>query len=126
MILDTSILIDHLQGHPAAVKLVVEAFEQQPEPLAASVMTKVELLAGMPEHQQLDAYRLMARINWVLVDEAIADRAGELAHTYMRSRRGVDPVDYVIAATVELLGAELWTRNIKHFPMFPELKAPYS
>jgi predicted nucleic acid-binding protein len=31
----------------------------------------------------------------------------------------------VIAATVESLGAELWTRNVKHYPMLRDLTAPY-
>jgi predicted nucleic acid-binding protein len=55
----------------------------------------------------------------------VAERAGMLANRYLRSHPGVDPVDYVIAATAQHLGAELWTRNLKHFPMFPGLSAPY-
>jgi len=53
-------------------------------------------------------------------------KAGErLANQYLRSHPDVDSVDYVIAATAQHLGAELWTRNLKHFPMFPGLSAPY-
>jgi predicted nucleic acid-binding protein len=55
----------------------------------------------------------------------MAERAGMLANRYLRSDLGVDPVDYVIAATAQHLGAELWTRNLTHFLMFPGLKAPY-
>jgi predicted nucleic acid-binding protein len=38
----------------------------------------------------------------------------------------VDPVDYVIAATAEMLNAELWTTNVNHFPMFPDLRSAYA
>jgi hypothetical protein len=31
----------------------------------------------------------------------------------------------VIAATAKELGADLVTLNVKHFPMFPGLRAPY-
>jgi predicted nucleic acid-binding protein len=48
-----------------------------------------------------------------------------LANQYLRSHPGVDPVDYVIAATVTQLAAKLWIRNVKHFPMFPDLEPPY-
>ena len=55
----------------------------------------------------------------------LADRAGELATRHFRSHPGVDTVDFLIAATVDLLGAELWTLNTKHFPMIPDLEPPY-
>ena len=41
------------------------------------------------------------------------------------SHPGVDPVDYVIAAMAERLDARLWTRNVRHFPMFAGLESPY-
>ena len=70
-------------------------------------------------------HSLLSLFEWIPVDEALADRAGRAARHYRRSHPGVDPVDYVIAATVESLGAELWTRNVKHFPMLRDLTAPY-
>jgi len=48
-----------------------------------------------------------------------------LARTYLRSHPDIEVVDYVIAATVEELAAELWTRNAKHFPMFADLPRLY-
>ena len=69
--------------------------------------------------------RLMDSLDWIEVDEDLAERAGALANRFLRSHPGIDPVDYVIAATVERLDARLWTRNVRHFPMFPELTAPY-
>jgi predicted nucleic acid-binding protein len=89
-------------------------------------MTKVEVLAGARTGEHKAISDLLATLEWVPVDEAIADRAGGLANQYLRSHPGVDPVDYVIAATVEMLNAELWTRNVKHFPMFPDLRDAYA
>lgn len=69
--------------------------------------------------------QLLSCIDWVDVDQALADQAGRLANRYLKSHPGVDPVDYVIGATAMQLKAQLWTRNIKHFPMFPALAPPY-
>ncbi len=59
------------------------------------------------------------------VDASIADEAASLARRYMPSHSGIDPIDYVVAATARLLDAELVTRNVKHFPMFRRLRSPY-
>jgi predicted nucleic acid-binding protein len=64
-------------------------------------------------------------MEWIEMDDALAEHAGALANRYQRSHPGVDPVDYVIAASVERLEGQLWTRNLRHFPMFPGLTAPY-
>jgi len=93
--------------------------------LVCSVVTRVEVLAGMRPAEEPATRRLLDAFEWVGVDEATADRAGVLANRFVRSHPGVDPVDYIIAATAESLGAELWTRNLKHFPMFPDLRSPY-
>jgi len=69
--------------------------------------------------------RCSSRVGWIDVDREIAERAGELARAYRRSHPGIDLVDYVIAATAELSGATLLTRNVKHFPMIDGLVAPY-
>lgn len=124
IVLDTSVLIDHLRGEPQARAALEEAVAEG-ESLVASVLTKVEILAGVRPSEEHDTWLLLAVIDWIPVDERLAERAGAIANRYLRSDPGVDPVDYVIAATAEHLGARLWTRNLKHFPMFPDLTAPY-
>jgi predicted nucleic acid-binding protein len=42
---------------------------------------------------------------------------------YRRSHSGIDGIDYLIAATADLLDGSLLTRNIRHLPMFPGLPA---
>ena len=73
-----------------------------------------------------DTRRLIAAINWIEVDDDLAERAGALAARFVRSHPGIELVDFVIAATVERLGGDLLTRNHKHFPMFPGLGDPYA
>jgi len=122
IVLDTTVLIDHLRGNDearAAFRVVAH------ERLVASVLTRVELLAGMRGSEEPAVLELFDNIEWIAVDEDLAERAGMLANRYLRSHPGIDPVDYVIAATTEQLDATLWTRNLKHFPMFEGLAAPY-
>lgn len=124
VVVDTSILIDHLRGHEPAHVALRRAAEAG-EHLVASVLTKVETLAGMNPRQEHVTRSLLNQLDWIEVDDALAEAAGRLANRYLRSHPGVDPVDYVIAATAERLKAQLWTRNLRHFPMFGGLKPPY-
>lgn len=124
ILIDTSVLIDHLRGKAGAVDVLRDAAERGHR-LAASVLTRVEVLAGMRPDEERVTRRLLDILDWVPVDEAVAEDAGRLASYYLRSHPGIDPVDYVIAATADRMDALLWTRNLEHFPMFPGLRAPY-
>jgi len=95
------------------------------ERLATSILTKVEILAGMRPKEEQATRALLDSLELIEVDDAIAEKAGALANQYLRSHPGVDVVDYVVAATAQHLGAQLFTKNIKHFPMFAGLSAPY-
>lgn len=125
LVVDTSILIDHLRGDDRARRLLERAASSPEERVAASVLTKVEVLAGMRSEEEAATRRLFAVFEWVPVTEALAERAGDLARLYLRSHPGVDPVDFAIAATAQHLGATLLTRNRKHFPMLEDLPDPY-
>lgn len=123
-LVDTSILIDHLRGRSEARDLLATELSAS-EPLFGSVLTKVEVLAGI-RRAEADATRaLLDVLIWADVTDPIAERAGALANRFLRSHRGVDLVDYVIAATREELDLPLWTRNVRHFPMIGGLRPPY-
>lgn len=124
ILLDTSVLVDHLRDTPGAAD-TLDAAVAEGNSLAASVLTKVELLAGMRTGERRSVRRLLDQLVWIEVTDGIAERAGQLARRYRRSHAGVGVVDYVIAATAQEIGADLWTRNLRHFPMFPTLAAPY-
>ncbi len=123
-VVDTSVLIDHLRGDDRARQLVKKAARSGAR-VVASVITKVEILAGVRPHEAQATRRLLDRVEWIDVDDELAERAGALAARFVRSHPGLEVVDYVIAASVQRLDAELWTRNVRHFPMFPGLTAPY-
>lgn len=124
ILVDTSVLIDHLRGSEEARDALIEG-RRSGRNFLGSVLTRTEVLGGMRAAEKAPTRRLLSVIDWVEVSEAIADAAGELAREYRRSHTGTDVVDYVIAATAITRRADLWTRNVKHFPMFPDLMAPY-
>jgi len=123
VVVDTSILIDVLGGEPAAAGVLRTARESGR--LHASVVTRLEVLAGMRPREEADTRALFAAFAWHPLDEKIAEIAGELGRQWLPGNRGIDSADLAIAATAIALDARLLTRNIKHFPMFPELSTPY-
>lgn len=126
LVVDTSILIDHLRGDRRAHDLLNRAMGSGHERVTASVLTKVEVLAGVRRGEEEATQALLSILEWIPVDEPLADRAGALARQYLRTHPGIDPVDFVIAATVEHQGATLLTRNRRHFPMLANLGDPYA
>jgi predicted nucleic acid-binding protein len=124
LVVDTSVLIDHLRGEKKAVRLLSEAVSRDDE-LWSSTLVRTEILAGMRESERSATMRLLETVTWLDVTIAVADRAGALAKKYLKSHAGVDTVDYVLAATAEELNASLCTLNVKHFPMFKDLRPAY-
>jgi predicted nucleic acid-binding protein len=124
ILIDTSVLIDHLRGHEPARRAFASAVRQG-ERVVCSVLTRVEVLAGVRDGEERPTRLLLDALEWIAVSDALAEDAGLLANRYLQSHPGVDTVDFVIAATARELEAVLWTRNVKHFPMFPGLTPPY-
>lgn len=124
VLLDTSIFIDVLRGREEARDAVATA-RRENRRLLGSVLTRTEILGGMRASEKPPTRALLAVFGWIEVTEEIADAAGALARQYRASHTGIDIADYVIAATTTVSHAELWTRNLKHFPMFEGLASPY-
>lgn len=118
---DTTVIIDILRGHPPALGYA-RALDRPP---VCSEITRAEVLRGLRSHERRATERLFGAITWIGVDEAIARRAGEFGRAYRRSHRGIATADLIIAATATELGHELATLNVRHFPMFPDLRPPY-
>ncbi|QTX05999.1 type II toxin-antitoxin system VapC family toxin [Agromyces archimandritae] len=123
ILVDTSVLIDVLRGIPEAAGVLRDA--RADGPLHASEITRLEVLAGMRPREEAATRELLDVLNWRPVDDRIAEVAGELGRAWLPGNRGIDSADLAIAATAIVLDARLFTRNVKHFPMFHGLTAPY-
>jgi len=72
-----------------------------------------------------DTLALLSTLVWHPVDSEIAEVAGALGRRWLPSLHTIDSADLAIAATVVRTDARLLTRNVRHFPMFTDLRPPY-
>jgi len=121
--IDTSVLIDHSRGVPAARAALIEAAAQGPLHSSEIVRAELQILIREQELQLVEP--LLHAIVWHPVDQPVAELAGALGRRWLPAFNGIDAADFLIAATATLLDARLLTRNVRHFPMFEGLAAPY-
>jgi hypothetical protein len=117
-VLDSDVLIDYLQGVPAAREEL--ALYRRP---LCSIISFMELLAGArtaAERQAAEA--LLASLGRVELTEAVARRAVEL-----RQSLRLKLPDAVVLASAEEEGCILVTRNTRDFPARdPRVRFPYT
>ncbi len=114
-LIDTDITIDHFHGHRAALNYLEEILTAG-EVIAISVVTLTELMAGMRPNEDERTEKLLRLFTLITVDEAIGRKAGAYLNRFGRSHN-LELGDALIAASAFATGAELITRNIKHYPM---------
>ena len=122
-LVDTSILIDYLRGDERAAGLMEQ--QRRHGTLHASEITRLEVLAGMRPAEEDETRSTLSALHWHPVDADVAERAGELGRRWLPSHRNIDVADLAVAATAELAELPVLTLNIRHFPMFPDLRRPY-
>jgi predicted nucleic acid-binding protein len=123
-LIDTTVAVDHLRGTAPAVALMT-GLADEGEPIAASELVRFELLAGV-RPSEIDALdQFFTSLIWLAVDEDITRTAGSLTRKHRKSHSGIDDVDYLIAATAIVCDADLFTTNVRRFPMIEGLSAPY-
>jgi predicted nucleic acid-binding protein len=89
-------------------------------------VTVAELIGGMRSDERGPVGRLLGAFEVRPVTDLVARQAGDLRRQYRRSHQGIGLADYLIAATALEDGSDLATLNVRHFPMFPMLMAPFS
>ena len=120
-LVDTNIIIDYLRGHTKAMALIANL----PAKPSVSVVSVCELYAGAKSKREEDRIaRLLQGATVLPISADIARTGGQFIKHYVRSH-GLDDFDALIAATAEIHQLPLVTLNVKHFPMFSKIKAPY-
>lgn len=121
IVIDTSVLVNHLRARTPASSYIA-ALDERP---VCSEVSRIEIIQGLRSAERSPAEALFSLIEWMPVSEQIARRAGELGRRWRASHPGIGVADLAVAATAEDANAQLATRNVKHFPMFTGLQAPY-
>lgn len=115
ILVDSDVLIDHLRKERHALAFLSSEIDKGSF-LFASVISRIEILAGMRKGEEDAVNRLFELLIPIQVDEAIADRAGDYLRKYTKSH-GLNIGDAVIAATAGELSLNLATLNVKHYCM---------
>lgn len=118
VLLDSVILIDHLNGVGAATRYLASLKEA-----SISVITRAEVLAGLAPGDVPAVKELLGRYPTIAIDRQIADLAADL-----RRRHKWKLPDALQAAVAKQHGLQLGTRNTKDFPSrrFSFVVVPYS
>jgi predicted nucleic acid-binding protein len=106
VLLDSVILIDHLNGIPAATRYLESVAEA-----SISVITRAEVLAGIPLRALPSVKEWLDRYPTLTIDRQTADLAADLR----RQNKWKLP-DAFQAALASQHGLKLATRNTKNFP----------
>jgi predicted nucleic acid-binding protein len=118
VLLDSVILIDHLNGISAATRYLESLTEA-----SISVITRAEVLAGVPPRSLPGVKEWLDRYPTLAIDRQTADLAAELR----RQNKWKLP-DAFQAALATQHGLKLATRNTRDFPpqRHPFVVVPYS
>lgn len=113
---DTNVLIDYLNGIPAAAK-ELKLYES----CSISIVTWMEVMCGGDEELLAVTRSFLGRFQVIQIDERIAERAVELRRT-----RRLRLPDAIILGTSLERGLMLVTRNTKDFGKeLPGVRHPY-
>lgn len=118
MILDTTFVIDVLNGDPSAERRRIELDERGDA--AVSAVSVFELIEGAYLSDRTDdelatILEFLSRLHVLSVDREIALLAGELSAELIGRGERVEAEDVLIAATAVKNDESILTRNIDHF-----------
>ena len=114
-LLDSGLLIRHLRGRPEAVRLLRSLGKR--ERLAIASVSRLEIRAGMQEHEQYATQKLLSRFVTYELGADVADRAGDYLRQHRSRGVALSVPDAIIAATAIQHGLTLVTFNPKDFVM---------
>lgn len=121
IIIDTDIIIDFLRGNP----LAISHFKNESHQICFSAISVAEIYVGIKsKKEEIEVDRLFSIFPVIATTNEIAREAGKLVKQY-RPSYAVELPDALIAATCLMCSAELHTLNVKHYPMFKNLRPPY-
>lgn len=114
-LLDSGLLLRHLRGRSEAVRLLRSLGKR--ERLAIASVSRLEIHAGMREHERHKTQKLLSRFVTHDMGADIADRAGDFIQEHRRRGIALSVPDAIIAATALEHSLTLVTYNPKDFAL---------
>jgi len=115
-LLDSSVIIDAINGKRQRDQLLVELV-QQGHVLACCAINVTEVCAGMRTHEEARTFELLQSLKYYSVEWPVARLAGLLKRDYSRKGTTLAVTDVTIAAIAVYHDLILMTDNLKHYPM---------
>ena len=120
ILLDTSVIFDHLNGRFGRTEFLDQLIEQG-HLLACCPVNITEVCAGLLPREETKTEAFLNSLECLPVTAAIAKQAGLLRRDWRQKGQTLSYTDVTIAAVALSHEVPLLTDNRKHFPM-PELK----
>ncbi|MDY6912360.1 MAG: type II toxin-antitoxin system VapC family toxin [Chloroflexota bacterium] len=115
-LLDTTALIDYLNGRQGVIELL-RGFVMQGHNLGICCINITELYSGLREAERSLAARLLDTLDYHEVTPDVAKQAGSYRSDFARKGITLSTSDCIIAAVAVANGAILITANVKDYPM---------
>jgi predicted nucleic acid-binding protein len=119
LLLDTSVIIDHLTGRKNRSEYLDDLVEKG-HLFGCCTINITEVFAGLRTAEEEKTRQFLGTLHCLPVTPAIAEQAGLLSRDWRRKGHTLQVPDVTIAAVALAYQLPLLTDNQKHFPM-PEL-----
>jgi predicted nucleic acid-binding protein len=119
ILLDTSVIVDHLNGLKGRSEFLVSLVEQG-NILGCCSVSITEVSAGLHEAEEAQTKAFFESLQYFPVTAEIAEEAGRLRRDWRRKGQVLPITDVTIAAVAIAYRLPLLTDDWKRFPM-PEL-----
>ena len=113
-LLDTTVLIDHANGHPSAMQVLHRLYEEGAELFTCDVVVCEALSGGTDEHRAVIA-RLLQPLDYVATDPDAARAAGQARLERHRTGGRLGLGDALIAAVARGINATIVMRDRPDF-----------
>jgi hypothetical protein len=115
VLLDTTVIIDALRGHPAAVR--VKAMRRRGDEPWICAINVDEIWRGLLSHEEPSAERLLRAMRLAPLGLSEGRQAGQWRREHAERGVTLHQADCLIAAAAVSIGAALATGHPAHFPM---------
>jgi predicted nucleic acid-binding protein len=118
LVLDSTFIVDHLRGDPAALRRLRDLFEDGDDPIVTEIVV-CEVRSGLLPHEEKHFAALLEPMEFVQPGVAAALTAGRWRSELHKRGRTLSIGDALIGACADALGATVLTRNAKDFALMP-------